>query len=65
MPSNLSRAPLFVRDMNLGELNRVLAQIREELDQLQGLRGEIVLYGTMKIKDDDGNVIHGFGDVGG
>ena len=65
MPSNQSRAPLFVRSSDVGELNRVLAQIREELDQLQGLRGDISLFGTVRIKDDQGRTVHGFGDVGG
>jgi hypothetical protein len=37
--SGRTRAPLFLRTLDLDSLNRALAQIREELDEAQGLRG--------------------------
>lgn len=61
---NQSLAPLAIRTLTVGEINRVLQQIREELDYIQGLRGPVTIHDTVMFKDEAGTVLHGWGDVG-
>jgi len=48
--------------MNLSEINRVLAQIADRLDELEGFRGEPTIRDTFKVvaEDDEDTIIHSF-----
>jgi len=70
MSQNLTKKPLQIWDLELGQINDLFRQLQDELDEIKGLRGEQSLYGdkileqaTVKYKDVNGQVIHGFGNV--
>ena len=56
-----SKQPLLVTGDTREELNDVLRRIQEELDILTGLKGTILLYDSEHYKDENGQVLHGFG----
>lgn len=59
----LSKQPLLVTSdtYNRDELNDVLRRIQDELDILTGLRGTTMLYDSQHYKDDNSQVLHGYG----
>ena len=66
MPS--TRSALQISELTIDEVNRVLGQINQALDELKGLRNEIVVHDTLnakhagfKVEDTNGTVIHGIG----
>lgn len=74
MADNLSRGALTITNLDIDELNSILIRIRDELDELHGLRGSLTINDTLtvndqinlktlKATDSDGNLIHGFGDI--
>lgn len=63
MAESKSRGPLFVGSNDPAEINRALAQVMEWIDELSGLRGANTVYDTLKYKETNGEIIHGFGDV--
>ena len=48
-----TRAPLYIRELTLENVNRALQQIREEMDETQGLRGDHTIHDDITI---NGNV---------
>jgi len=71
MATNLTDIPLMIWEVNLAQINDVLRRIQDELDTIKGLRGDQSLYAdkvyqsaTVKYKDANGEVLHGFGSVG-
>jgi len=58
-------ARLTVADMEdpvqmVNALNRILAEIGDQLDQLRGVRGTSTIQMPIRIEDADGNLVHGF-----
>ena len=51
MSDRLSRGPLQVLGTSPVELNDVLRQIRQELDELHGLRGRVRLWDRLGVSD--------------
>jgi uncharacterized radical SAM superfamily Fe-S cluster-containing enzyme len=49
-----------IASMDLGEINRVLAQIQDRLDELEGFRGEPTIRNDFKVvaEDDSDTIIH-------
>lgn len=56
-----SKQPLLVTGESREELNDVLRRIQQELDTLTGLQGTILLFDSQHYKDEDGQVLHGYG----
>jgi len=63
-----SRETLQIADLSIDEINRVLQRIQEYLDELKGLRNEVVIHDTInakekgfRVQDPNGTTIHGFG----
>jgi hypothetical protein len=61
MAERLSKGPLQVITGSPVEINDVLRRIQAELDQLVGLQGTVTIYDGIHIKDDNGQILHGFG----
>ena len=70
----LSKGSLHATEMTLESLNDALRRIREELDELHGLRGASTFYGAktiqgqttiqgaaLRLLDADGNLVHACG----
>lgn len=51
MSTNLSRGPLHVITNDPVEINTILRFIREELDEVQGLRGRAKVYDRQRVDD--------------
>jgi len=68
MPSETGDT-LYLDRLDLDALNEVLARIRDELDTLRGLRGQINHFDKVNsdagvtYTDENGVVIHGFGNL--
>jgi len=56
-----SKQPLLVTGDSREELNDVLRRIQQELDTLTGLQGTIMLFDSQHYKDEEGQVLHGYG----
>ena len=59
--ARLSKQPLLVTGESREELNDVLRRIKQELDTLTGLQGTIMLFDSQHYKDENGQVLHGYG----
>lgn len=59
--SRLSKQPLLITGDSQEELNDVLRRIQQELDTLTGLQGTILLYDSQHYKDENEQVLHGYG----
>ena len=59
--ARLSKQPLLVTGESREELNDVLRRIQQELDTLTGLQGTIMLFDSQHYKDENGQVLHGYG----
>jgi len=59
--ARLSKQPLLVTGESREELNDVLRRIQQELDTLTGLQGTIMLFDSQQYKDENGQVLHGYG----
>ena len=66
MPS--VREPLQISTLDVDSVNRMFSRIQEQLDELKGLRNEVVIHDTVnakeagfKVEDENGTVIHGIG----
>lgn len=64
------RDNLQIADLSIESINQALATIQERLDDLKGLRNEVIIYDTInakeagvKVEDENGTTIHGFGDI--
>ena len=60
------REPLQISTLDVDSVNKMLSRIQEYLDELKGLRNEVVIHDTInasgfKIADENGTVIHGIG----
>jgi len=51
-----------IHSIDLAEINRVLGQLADRLDELEGFRGEPTIRDTLKVvaEDDETTVIHSF-----
>jgi len=50
-----------VSSLDLAEINRVLSQIADRLDELEGYRGQPTMRDRLAVVDDDGNIIQSLG----
>lgn len=61
MAERLSKQPFNLQSLNLVEVNDLLRRLQLELDRLAGLHGTVVIYDSLHIEDDNGQVLHAFG----
>ena len=61
------RDPLQIQELTVESINRVLARIQDYVDEMKGLRNNIVVHdvviseeGGFQVKDENGTVIHSF-----
>lgn len=61
MATRQSKQTFEITTLGLYELNDSLRRIQNELDSLVGLRGTIMIYGSVHYVDTNGSVLHGWG----
>lgn len=56
-----SKQPFAIHSLNLEEINDCFRRIQDELDRLAGLRGTVIIYDSQQYRDDQEQILHGFG----
>ena len=65
----LTDQPFVIDELSVDAINDVFRRIQDKIDELRGLRNEIVVYAVVrstmgfKYKDENGTILHGFGDI--
>jgi len=61
---NVTSGPLSVSSNEIPVLNDRFHQIRDELDDLKGLKGPVKLYDSVRYFDTNNQLLHSWGDSG-